>query len=265
MTGTTARLERPEVIFFDLGDTLIRPEPSWTDIYHQACRDWGLDIDRETLHAALLEGAKSPFWDDVGQFEATREASFARIREYDEGVMASAGFPDLPEAFFRQVAVTFAARSAWHIFPDVIPALDVIEAAGIRMAVISNWMWEATELVHELELARHFEVLIISAQVGYQKPNEGIFRAALERTGVSPERAVHVGDSYRADVVGARAAGITPVLIARGHATAVTAGQSREVTDVAVIEDLYGLLDLLGLERPRDVEQRDAGAATAAS
>jgi putative hydrolase of the HAD superfamily len=133
------------------------------------------------------------------------------------------------------------------------------------MAVISNWMWEATELVHELELARHFEVLIISAQVGYQKPNAGIFRHALGRTGVDAERAVHVGDSYRADVVGARAAAITPVLIDRGHATSVSAGQARDDTDVAVIDDLYGLLDLLGLESPRDALSSDAGATAAAS
>ena len=72
--------------------------------------------------------------------------------------------------------------------------------AGIRLCVISNFVWGAPELIHDLELARHFETLVISARVGFQKPNPGIFQHALEQMQVAPERAMHVGDSYRADV-----------------------------------------------------------------
>ena len=75
-----------------------------------------------------------------------------------------------------------------------------MRAAGMRLCVISNFVWGAPELIHDLELARHFEQLVISARVGFQKPNPGIFRHALEPMNVEPERAMHVGDSYRADM-----------------------------------------------------------------
>src|SRR5205814_1467871 len=116
-------------------------------------------------------------------------------------------------------------------------------AAGIRLAVISNWTWAAPELLHDLELARHFESLIISSRVGFQKPHSAIFRHALEVMRVSPDRAVHVGDSYAADVLGARSVGIAPVFIARGfgregpNRSRVPAGDP-----VPIVNDLTGLL-----------------------
>ena len=74
-------------------------------------------------------------------------------------------------AFFRDVDQAFRQRSAFFVFPDVIPALDAMQASGLRLAVVSNWGWHAPELLQTLELARHFEVMSISARVGYQKPH----------------------------------------------------------------------------------------------
>ncbi|MEO7118203.1 MAG: HAD hydrolase-like protein, partial [Candidatus Limnocylindrales bacterium] len=67
----------------------------------------------------------------------------------------------------------------------------------------------------------------------------------------APERAIHVGDSYKADVIGARAVGITPVFIDRrvnedGHSHGVLPPDA----EVAVVRDLLELLDLIGVERP---------------
>ena len=244
-------LRRPELVFFDVGDTPLRADPSWADVYLVACRAWGLHVDREALAHALLTSTSSAPWSHEGPFEASETASWDRIKEFDTIVMRELGYEDLPEDFYRAVEDVFAARETWHIYPDVLPALGALAAAGIRRAVISNWPWEAPRLLHDLELAAHFEQLIISARVGYQKPHRRIFEHALEATGVTPERAVHVGDSYRADVLGARSVGIEPVLIDRAIGdlsrvtSAVPAGD-----DVPVVTDLFGLLDLIGVDRP---------------
>ena len=248
MTGAGADSTRPELIFFDLGETLVRADPSWAEIYRRACAPYGIEIEHDSLAAAL---ARAPF--DLGEpFEPTEEASWQRVRDFDASILASVGYPDPPEAVFRAIGDAFAARDAWLIFPDVLPVLRALDGAGIRRAVISNWVWGAPELLHDLELASYFEALAISARVGRQKPDRAIFEHAIELTGVSPARAWHVGDSYRADVVGARSAGIWPVLIAR-HSDDPWKESPEQVPpddDLPVIADLFGLLDLLGLARP---------------
>ena len=241
------RLERPDVVFLDLGDTLVRAHPSWVEVYAKAFPTFGVEIARDDFQRAFSDAFEEG--ENEGPFEATEEASYRRLKELDGRVFAKLGYPDLPDDFFRRVEDAFAADTSWWVFPDVIPALDAVVANGIRLAVISNWSWQAPELLHDLELARHFEALIISARVGYLKPHRGIFEHALGVMGVSPDRAVHVGDSVRADVEGSRAAGITPVLIDRS--THVHAHHNDELPrDVPVITDLFGLLDLLNVPRP---------------
>jgi putative hydrolase of the HAD superfamily len=242
------RLPRPELIFFDVGETLVRADPSWAEIYRQACAPFGVEIDLDRLAAAFAE---APF--DLGEpFEPSEEAAFERVRDYDARILTTLGYPDPPEGVFRALGEAFAAREAWFVFPDVLPALRALAKAGIRRAVISNWVWGAPQLLHDLELASHFEALVISARVGRQKPDRAIFRHALELTGVAPERAWHVGDSYRADVLGARSAGLTPILIDRRQADPANppAPQMPPDDDASLVADLLGVLDLLGLPRP---------------
>ncbi|HEV8516072.1 MAG TPA: HAD-IA family hydrolase [Candidatus Limnocylindrales bacterium] len=247
MTG----LARPEIVFFDLGDTLIRPEPSWAHIYLAVCRAFGLPVELDALERAMVAATRAGAWRLPGRFEASAEASYRIIRDFDEAVMASLGIGDLPDRFYREVGAAFGRAASWHVFPDVVPALDALAGAGIRRAVISNWVWEAPELLHTLELARRFERLIISARVGYQKPHRRIFERALAETGVRAESAVHVGDSYEADVEGARAAGIAAVLIRRtANDPARVRSDAPGGDAVPVVRDLFGLLDLLRVPAP---------------
>ncbi|MDQ3870459.1 MAG: HAD family hydrolase [Chloroflexota bacterium] len=242
----STRLPRPDLVFFDVGDTLVRPDPSWADIYLGACRPFGLELDAAALTAALAE---TP-WEVAGPFEPSREASFEQVTQFDRAVLARLGYRELPAELFRSIEAAFAAREAWHVFPDVLPALEALAREDVRRAVISNWVWGAPELLHDLDLAGHFEALVVSSRVGYQKPQREIFEHGLELTGVARECALHVGDSYRADVLGARAAAIQPVLIDRAIADPTRAANRPPQLDVPVIRDLFELLDLIGVERP---------------
>ena len=236
---------RPELVFFDIGDTLIRVDPSWTGAYLAAATSWGLDVDGDVLATAFAMALGEGLWDAPGPFEATPEASYQRIKQFDVRAMALLGYHDLPDSFYRHLGRFFEHRAAWHVFPDAQPVLEALTAAGIRRAVISNWVWVLPELLHDLQLAHHFETIVASARVGYVKPQREIFAHAIELTGVQPERAVHVGDNPDADVAGATALGIHPVLLDRvGHFAAGLPDRP----DVPVVRDLYGLLPLLGVE-----------------
>jgi HAD superfamily hydrolase (TIGR01509 family) len=92
-------------------------------------------------------------------------------------------------------------------------ALNEFSRLGLRMAVVSNSDGTAEAGIKVLGLRDYFEVVIDSAVVGYAKPDPRIFQCALEVLGVEASRAIYVGDLYSVDVLGARAAGVHPVLL----------------------------------------------------
>ncbi len=214
---------------------MAKANPSWRDVYATVFAAHGIDATADEFEQAFRHAWRE--WAHEGPFEATEEASFRRLMELDQLVFDRLGYPDLPESFFRAVDHAFRQRSAFHVFPDVIPALDAMQAAGLRLAVVSNWGWYAPELLQTLELARHFEVLSISARVGYQKPHRAIFVHALELLDLPADAAIHVGDDPDADVVGARRAGIEPVLIDRRGRLDRPIGAGAVTGEVAIIAD----------------------------
>jgi putative hydrolase of the HAD superfamily len=105
-------------------------------------------------------------------------------------------------------------------YPEVPGVLARLRADGVRLAVVSNWDVSLHDVLERTALRRLVDAVVISAELGVGKPDPAIFRAALERLGVQPERAMHVGDSLEADVAGARAAGLEAVLVVREGAAA---------------------------------------------
>lgn len=94
-----------------------------------------------------------------------------------------------------------------------MPALQALSGAGWRHVIVSNHVPELEQLVADLGLAAHFEAVVTSALVGYEKPHPEIFRIATALTGTG--RTVMVGDNPVADVEGARSAGLEAHLVRR--------------------------------------------------
>jgi len=84
------------------------------------------------------------------------------------------------------------------------------------MGVVSNADGRVRALLERAGLAPFLEVVIDSSEVGVEKPDHRIFLAATERFGTAPSACAYVGDIYEIDVLGARAAGLHPVLIGSG-------------------------------------------------
>ena len=97
----------------------------------------------------------------------------------------------------------------------MIPTLGALEAAGLRLAVVSNWDRRLPDILAGLELSGYFSEVVVSASEGIEKPASAIFHRALERLGVLPERALHVGDSPVEDYLGAEMAGLSAALVDR--------------------------------------------------
>ena len=98
--------------------------------------------------------------------------------------------------------------------------LDWFRERGFKLGVISNAEGQIRRLLEHAHLEHRFETIIDSAVVGFAKPDERIFKHAVLQLGSDPARCIHVGDLFEVDVVGARQAGITPVLVDRENLSA---------------------------------------------
>ncbi|KAF8390219.1 hypothetical protein HHK36_024743 [Tetracentron sinense] len=78
----------------------------------------------------------------------------------------------------------------------------------VKLAVVSNFDTRLRKLLKDLNVADLFDTIVISSEVGYEKPDAKIFKAALDGISVEAGKAVHVGDDQEADKVGANAIGI---------------------------------------------------------
>jgi putative hydrolase of the HAD superfamily len=91
--------------------------------------------------------------------------------------------------------------------PGALETVDALTALGLALAVVANWDHGLHEQLRRHELEQRFGTVVVSAEVGAAKPDPRPFAAALERLGVPPARAVHVGDRAD-DRDGAAAAGL---------------------------------------------------------
>ena len=131
-------------------------------------------------------------------------------------VLAEGLGPDIPP--LPRLAAILVESLRFELIPDVLPALDDLAAAGLRLAVVSNWDVGLGDVLADLGVAGRFEAVVVSAVVGAGKPHPAIFAHALSALGVPPARALHCGDHPESDCAGARRAGVRAVLIDRSDA-----------------------------------------------
>ncbi len=103
----------------------------------------------------------------------------------------------------------------FEAYPETLPVLRELRAAGHVLVVVSNWDRSLPEWVGHTGLLDAVDGVVTSAEAGAPKPDGRIFARALALAGAVPGEAVHVGDSPEADVAGARAAGLRAVLVQR--------------------------------------------------
>lgn len=210
-------------VTFDVGGTLIEVWPSVGHIYAEVAARHGA----KGLSASLLNRKFAAAWRAARRFSYSR-SGWARLVD-----ATFRGLTDRPPSrtFFGELYTRFAAPDAWHVFEDVVPTLDALAARGLKLGVISNWDERLRPLLERLKLADHFEAIVVSREVRASKPSRAIFRHAVHELGLPPEAVLHVGDSRSMDVCGARAAGLSALLLKR-TASGARAGQIESLREL---------------------------------
>ena len=139
----------------------------------------------------------------------------------------------------RVMTAVLLAALRFGAFGDAREALLAARRRGARIVVVSNWDVSLSEVLEAVGLAPLIDAVITSAAVGAAKPSPAIFTHALAVAGVGPGRAVHVGDSVSDDVVGARACGITPILVRRDDGAEQPPAGVVTVSDLTAVDALW--------------------------
>lgn len=239
-------------VFLDIGDTVMRPNPSWEHVYAIAFEEYGVEVEVGALRVALRQAYHHGGFGFDAAFEPSEATSFARTMEIDRAAIAELGISPMPESFFRRLSELFMVTSNWHVFPDVPPALEALRARGLVVGAVSNWVWQLPELLHALDLVSHFDLIVASSRIGFEKPHPEIFRRALDEAKVRPGEAIHVGDHLDADVEGARGVGIQPVLIDRRERFAAVDAPAGTL----LIRSLAELIPIVDARLPSTVASR---------
>lgn len=134
-----------------------------------------------------------------------------------------------------------------RVDPDARDVLKTLKENGLKTMIVSDTSFSGSsvkKMLSNIGLGEYVDLVITSADTGFLKPDPRIFKVGLEKLGVNPWEAIHVGDSCSRDVIGALLTGLRPVLLARRMESVENCGR----TGVTVISRLKELMDLIGFK-----------------
>ena len=208
-----AGISEIKAVCFDFGDTLVRYKPSREVLFRRAAAHVGVGLSDKAVKRAY------DIVDSAVSYSSVRLKSRSERERYycdfNRRLCLVLGIESEFKNIYESVKMTFRERGCWQLAPGVRYALNLISQAGVEMALIANWDKSLEMLVASLGIREYFRVLISSEQAGVDKPSAKIFKIALMSLGLEDDASevVYVGNDYRADIVGARTAGLIPVLL----------------------------------------------------
>jgi HAD superfamily hydrolase (TIGR01509 family) len=197
-------------VFFDAGGTLVHAD--YARVAGALQRTVGRAPSPEALGRAEYAGRAAV---EAAMAANPAMADGDRWQLHFFGALTSLGFTrtELARAA-PEIRAEHERANLWTVVqPGAADGLASLKALGLVVACISNSNGTVEALLAQVGLAGSLDFVVDSGVVGIEKPDPAIFRLALERAGVEASEAMHVGDLYAVDVIGARNAGLEPVLL----------------------------------------------------
>ena len=207
-----------EVVLFDLDGTLRHNRPSSVKVFY----DYAVKLGVEDGQGKRLKSAR---W--THYYWAQSEELLQDVEKYngdetdfwENYVVRSLLAFDCDPGFAQQFApqILKYMREEYspedHVPSNVPDTLETLLGSGHRLGVLSNRDSPCREYLRELNLDQYFELALVAGEVDAWKPDPRIFEHALQGMSTSADRTVYVGDNYYADIIGARRAGVIPILL----------------------------------------------------
>jgi len=150
-------------------------------------------------------------------YKRPEHEKLAFFEEYESIVLEEAGLDDVPEeTAFAIIQKLHRADKKLVFYNDVLPTFDELKSRNIKLGLITN-AEQSQAPFEQLGLYDLLDCIITSPDEGMGKPAPHIFWAALRKAGVKASEAIHVGDQYDIDIVGAQGVGIKALLLDRNN------------------------------------------------
>jgi len=188
--------------------TLVELERPWPHLVAELGARGVAVGEAEARRAMLAEMA----YYKANHDDASDEAGLGDLRRRCAEVVRRELGLDLPVA---DVEAAMLAAIRFRPYAEVPGVLRALRERGTRIVVVSNWDVSLHGVLEQTGLRPLVDAVVTSAEFGAAKPDPAIFAHALALAGARARDAVHAGDDVEADVHGARAAGIEPVLVTR--------------------------------------------------
>lgn len=208
-----------KAVFFDWFDTLAHYEPPRQELYSQTLREFGIQISPRELTPGIAaadkyfldESMRSPI-----EKRSPQEQGEVYLR-YQGIVLAKSGIQTERELLVKLLKKmqTLLQGLSLVLFDDVLPTLKTLKERNLTLGLLTNASRNILALQSTLGLEPYLDFVVTSQEVGADKPEPPVFLEALRRAAVKPSEAIHVGDHYNVDVIGARQVGIKPILLDR--------------------------------------------------
>jgi FMN phosphatase YigB (HAD superfamily) len=207
--------ESIHTVFFDFDGTLVFHRPDTFDVISAFCAEIGQPLDGDAERQGR-RAAHKLFVDPVAREQFAGLSGDEFWRHFNQRLLEASGIQGNLDVLASRVTSRIDAVEHAYECPQCgCDTLAELRLRGYQLGLITNREHVARfyGLLDELKLRSHFDTIVVSGEVGLRKPEPGIFYAALERVGTTPDRALYVGDNYWADVIGAQCAGVTPALL----------------------------------------------------
>jgi putative hydrolase of the HAD superfamily len=203
------------VVLWDFDGTLGWREGGWSGtllaLLHE--QGWALELGVEQLRPHLSRGFRWDLHERPHRPAVDPDLWWAELEPVLRGAVTQVGVPaegaDFAVRHFRSRFLTY---DAWRVFPDVVACLQALDAAGWVQEVASNNFPEFERVLRHLGLRRHFRRVHCSAQIGFEKPHPGFYRAATAALSRDAEIWM-VGDNVEADYLGGQRAALKTLLV----------------------------------------------------
>lgn len=199
-----------KTILFDFGGTLDTDGIHWSELFWETYVHFHIPVTKENLRQAFIHSERKIV--NIIKPEFNLKQTLEKQLFYQLEYLQNKFF--LP-SYFSFIVYELSEYCYRYVITTIIKSKELLEnlKQQYSLGIISNYYGNLETVLQELSLKKYFSSVIDSAKLGVRKPNEQIFKTALNDLAADPKETIMIGDSYENDIIPAKAIGCFTVWV----------------------------------------------------
>ena len=226
-----------KAVLFDLGNTLVYQNPYKT--FQKILGTHGITKTTKEIEEAFAKTER--------EFDIERHSRLSAHEFYMQlniHILKHLGITNSNalQALAENINIQRFKTSKVHLYRDAKPTLAKLKKMGLKLGLITDdYKIDLEKIMPQVGLQNFFDICVCGDTVGKRKPNPQVFEYALNQLNIRSSEAIFVGDHIDTDYIGAKEAGMTPILIRRESSKQEVAG-FRSITS---LKEVFKVLEIM--------------------